>query len=224
MSAASASQDLSEQVPTTMEQWKELATAMDLDNKSLKGCQTLAPRSKVTYEQFLLFRTVISKKEPADFDPASFGLKEQHDRATQLLKASDQFQSYVNAIKMDTFYAKDAFGLLRHSQREVLESRKDERAVNLTFISLLHAISNTYPGCKNRWRFSRHPLTATFGHFGGKTRGFTATTKGQLQDKGTDQIVAIVDSTVEAPTLQVDIYEASQIVAWVKSYPEPKYQ
>jgi hypothetical protein len=50
MSAAAASQDLSEQVPATKEQWEELATAMGLDNKSLKGCQTLSPKSEVTYE------------------------------------------------------------------------------------------------------------------------------------------------------------------------------
>jgi hypothetical protein len=160
-------------------------------------------------------------------------LKEKHDRAKQLLKASDLFQSYINAIKMNTFDAKDAFGLLRDSQREVLEctansenilARKDERAVNWTFIPLLQAISKTSPGCKNWWRFSRYPLTATFGTFGGKIRGFTATTKGQLQDKSTYKIQAIVDSTAEAPTLQVDINEASQIVAWVKNYPEPKYE
>jgi hypothetical protein len=188
----------------------------------LRGFDHFVSASKITQQQFLLFRTVITKKDPANFDAAAHGIGTEITTARGILQQSGPFQSYAQAIPNNGFQGSGDFSPLRKQQFEVSEPDKDETPVNSTFINMLQAIAETGPAphcC--RWRHTKQRFQAIFGY----DRGYTAVTDGQLQVYGTNAIQAIVecksDTREGAFGMGVDMQEAAQIVAWIKCHEAP---
>lgn len=218
---------LFEEVPRDERAWQSAAAAAGVANKTLQSYDNFKSASKVTKPQFLLYRTIFVKKAPTEFDPNVFGLGTEITNARTLLRRSRGFQSYITAIRTNSFGGMRQFTALREQQREVLEcqsgtgsilTQKDESPVNATFINMLQAIGTVAPTIRARWRHTKIELTANFGH----GRSFTAITDGQLQDIQTGKIRALVECKREVRvkhSMKTDMQEASQIVALMRHFP-----
>lgn len=223
-----------EETPASPEAWTTAATKANVTNKSLKDCENLRSGSEVTHEQFLLFRAYCPGRGPCTFDGETHGLADKIQRAKLALAESKPFQEYLAAIHSGKAldFVMEMFKVPYVQQREVLQSAQkvrsrltdiDETSVNSSLISFLQAVTSTVPEHTSQWRSTRIRLTASFTATE-KTRQYVALTDGQLQDLNNDEIQATVeckrrDRPHHSP--QVDMQEVSQVVAWVKEYPEP---
>ncbi|KAH8704991.1 hypothetical protein BGW36DRAFT_353421 [Talaromyces proteolyticus] len=220
-----------EKVPGSETKWKQVVNDAHLWEKTLQVFNNFQSASKLTQDQFLLFRTIVLKRGTS-FDPAKFNIQQEHQQARALLNASTNFQSYKADIRNRTFVGQGEFGLLRKQQREVLEydssdedklTRIDETPVNATFINLLQAISEIPATPTSHWRHSKMEFVADFRH----GRKYTAITDGQLQDNQNHAIKAIIECKKDVRKENIvatDMQEAAEIVAWIKCYPKPEHQ
>jgi hypothetical protein len=189
----------------------------------LRSFNDFRSASKISQRQFLLFRTVIDKQDPSDFNAALYGIGPEILAARAILQASGPFQSYIQAIANNGYQQGSGdFGPLRKQQREVSESDKDETPVNATLINMLQAISETGPAPhRSRWRHTNKSFQAFFGY----GRGYVAVTDGRLEAYADNAIEAIVECKSETragnAARRVDMQEAAQIVAWIKEYDTP---
>lgn len=218
-------------VPKNQAEWTTSAAAANVVNKSLKSCRQLRSGSRISQVQYLLFRTIWPMiKVPQAFNPTIFNLATEVQQARQMLGNSPAFQNYLAAIGTNTFQNTEEFTVPLLQQREVLDAPDpqgrnkladiDETSVNSSLISLLQAITSIDPTPSHKWRSARICLVAKFG----RARQYMAYTDGQLQDVNSKRINTIIECKVGARSKhspQVQMQEVSQIVAWIKEYPEP---
>lgn len=111
-------------------------------NKSLRSCIDLRSGSRVTEEQFLLFRTICPRvARPTVFDPATFGLTQAIQNARGILATSSDYQFYKQNVRTADWASQglNIFTLPLRSQETVQKplqhgnedmTRADETSVN----------------------------------------------------------------------------------------------
>ncbi|PLB48479.1 hypothetical protein P170DRAFT_477094 [Aspergillus steynii IBT 23096] len=225
-------------LPTNEEEWQNAARASNVTDKSLHSCVELRSGSRVTQEQFLLFRTICPKfQEPYMFNSATLNLTARLLRAGTILAGSIEFQDYVSVLRANQWSNPNKFERVLEQQWEVLRCydskneliEHDEHVVNSSFILLLQTMLSLAPAPTREWRVSKRYLSADFRTVRQLRRDtnsakhrFIAITGGQLRHIAAGQIEAIVECKVRKaimPQPQVDMQEVSQIVAWIKQYP-----
>ncbi|KAJ9371262.1 hypothetical protein DTO282E5_4117 [Paecilomyces variotii] len=215
-------------------EWLAEARRRNIAHKSIKTCSDLRSGSKVTEEQFLLFRTLVPSVEHR-FDPNVFGLAAQYSQAAGRLGGSLDFQAYLSNIGATTtainqWHLDTLFKVPLAQQRHVCSTtfrdraklaRRSESAVNTSLISFLQALTMVagLPTCQ--WNGDRIPLEADFGAPAGS---FIAVTDGQLQAVTSKRILALVECKRwerHKHSPQVEFQETAQMVSWIKEFPDP---
>ncbi|XHF96619.1 hypothetical protein AWENTII_000242 [Aspergillus wentii] len=217
-------------VPSDTHEWEQAAIA--------------ARVLEVTQKQFLLYRTIcLAIEVPDRLRISKFNYFRLRD-AERILRESITFQNYILAISLGQTLGLGDFGLVLEQQleiREVLEdpikmqlklTEFDESIVNTSLIYFLQALTRTippdtpnHPRCK--WRLKKIALRAHFGNVNGQNHGFVAITDGQMQDITTGRIKAIGQCKKgrrQNHTPQVDMQEASELVALIMEYPDGRLQ
>lgn len=222
------------EVPRNRAKWMSAATTAQVVSRTLRSCSNLKSGSAVTKEQFLLFRTICpDTRDPDTFNGAIFGLTPYLTQASNILQHAD-FQNYLMALRTRGWNNLSTFQGTTIQQRDVTDNmrktgkltRIDEENVNASLITFLQAITALATTCRRQWRPTRISLTADFGMAAGDSepRKYVAITDGQLQDTTPgSNIRAVVECKTRRRTqhsLQVDMQEVSQMVAWVKEYPD----
>lgn len=190
--------------------------------------------SRVTQEQFLLFRAICKKiRDPNRFNAASLNLGAYLQQARQMLRNSPEFQNYLAAIGTKPLQSIGMFHIPLLQQREVLIlpqknatplNKIDETSVNSSFISFLQAITAIDPAPDHEWRSLRIRLHANFGIVRGKAKEYVSVTDGQFQHINSDNIMAIAECKQGSRRTAVDMQEVAEIVAWIKEYPNRNVQ
>ncbi|KAK2755040.1 hypothetical protein FQN54_006568 [Arachnomyces sp. PD_36] len=223
-------------VPDDKRTWKKAAEKASIDQKSLRWCQNLRSGSKITHEQFLLFRAICPDARHSNtFNEATHHLDMELLDARQYLAGSLAFQNFLIAIEQpatQTLEEFNRFDTTLLQLREVMASSDpdpndhelavtDETSVNSSLISFLQATAATIPGPEYQWRSARVRLTANFGTPTNSNQ-YIAFTDGQLQHIVNKNILAIAEcKRYERSSHQpaVEMQEVGQVVAWLKSYP-----
>ncbi|KAJ9203906.1 hypothetical protein DTO166G4_8522 [Paecilomyces variotii] len=207
----------------TASEWREEVRERNLQGKSLALCpNNLESGSRVTEEQFLLFRTLFPLTR-GRFDANLFGLSVEYQQAGVLLLGSADFQAYLQRISggatiLRQWHQDTLFKVpLAQQQHAVLPgglklTRRSESVVNVSIISYLQALAMVAAPISGEWSASRDSLQADFG----RERRFTAVTDGQLQEVTTKRILALVECKRDQRLRhnpQVEMQETAQMVA-----------
>ncbi|KAJ9317239.1 hypothetical protein DTO271D3_2529 [Paecilomyces variotii] len=212
----------------TASEWREEVRERNLQGKSLAVCpNNLESGSRVTEEQFLLFRTLFPPTR-GHFDANLFGLSVEYQQAGVLLLGSADFQAYlqrISATSLSQWHQDTLFKVpLAQQQQAVLPggsklTRRSESVVNVSIISYLQALAMVATPISGEWSASRISLQADFG----SGRRFTAVTDGQLQEVTTKRILALVECKRDQRlrhSPQVEFQETAQMVAWIREFPD----
>ncbi|KAL3478767.1 hypothetical protein BJX99DRAFT_256180 [Aspergillus californicus] len=156
----------------------------------------------------------LKNKSPADFDeyrPASRMSKEHfvvlRTITRKLLSGSNDFQAYLIAVPDRTLAGRGDFGPLRKQQLEIILPEETADKLGKRDESPRH---------------SKICLEAKFGHATGPTRSYKSVTDGQLQDRNTIKIRAVVECKSMKRndcSLAVTMQEAAMLVAWIREFP-----
>ncbi|RAL16587.1 uncharacterized protein BO97DRAFT_336129 [Aspergillus homomorphus CBS 101889] len=220
-------------IPSTANEWDTLAVAYGVTTRSLKSCKNLVSGSRVTREQYLLFRTLYP--DPSTFfTPALYGLTADMQTARGMLTACPQFQAYLNAIPNHQWNDPQIgrfFNTLHHQWLVAAAGTPgceawpavDEAMVNPPLIEFLNALSVLRTDQRRCWTLRHSVLRA---QFYGRERSYVACTDGQLIDYPTQELKALVeckksdrDSSSGRRTVMQEIAE---LVAWIKACPDPR--
>ncbi|KAJ9273466.1 hypothetical protein DTO212C5_540 [Paecilomyces variotii] len=214
----------------TAAEWREEVRERNLQGKSLAvSPNNLQSGSRVTEEQFLLFRTLFPPTREC-FDANLFGLSVEYQQAGVLLLGSADFQAYLQRISggatsLSQWHQDTLFKVpLAQQQQAFLPggsklTRRSESVVNASIISYLQALSMVATPISGEWSANRIPLEADFG----SGRKFTAVTDGQLQEVTTKHILALVECKRDERlrhSPQVEFQETAQMVAWIREFPD----
>ncbi|KAB8256852.1 hypothetical protein BDV32DRAFT_152872 [Aspergillus pseudonomiae] len=218
-------------LPETERKWKETARKYKVKNQSLRMNLKLHSASRVSYKQFLLFRTILpSIIRPRQLNNQTLGIAPRMTLARQLLGRA-AFRDYISDLT--TRQSQGAawagnyrlFRIPAIQQQQVirngLRDEGSEASVNTAIVSFLQAIADLFPQSGRQWTADRIKLTADFGTVSRK-RQFVAYTDGQLVDTSSREIVALIECkrfrrAHHSPA--VDMQEVAQMVAWVKEHP-----
>ncbi|RWQ99683.1 hypothetical protein C8Q69DRAFT_494996 [Paecilomyces variotii] len=214
----------------TAAEWREEVRERNLQGKSLAvSPNNLQSGSRVTEEQFLLFRTLFPPTREC-FDANLFGLSVEYQQAGVLLLGSADFQAYLQRISggatsLSQWHQDTLFKVPLAQQQQAFLSggskltRRSESVVNASIISYLQALSMVATPISGEWSANRIPLEADFG----SGRKFTAVTDGQLQEVTTKHILALVECKRDERlrhSPQVEFQETAQMVAWIREFPD----
>ncbi|GAB1201872.1 hypothetical protein APSETT445_000464 [Aspergillus pseudonomiae] len=218
-------------LPETERKWKETARKYKGKNQSLRMNLKLHSASRVSYKQFLLFRTILpSIIRPQLLNNQTLGIAPRMTQARQLLGRA-AFRDYISDLT--TRQSQGAawagndrlFRIPAIQQQQVirngLRDEGSETSVNTAIVSFLQAIADLFPQSGRQWTADRITLTADFGTVRRK-RQFVAYTDGQLVDTFSREIVALIEykrSRRAYHSPAVDMQEVAQMVAWVKQHP-----
>ncbi|RWQ99691.1 hypothetical protein C8Q69DRAFT_503212 [Paecilomyces variotii] len=152
-------------------EWLAEARRRNIAHKSIKTCSDLRSGSKVTEEQFLLFRTLVPSVEHR-FDPNVFGLAAQYSQAAGPGLPTCQWNGDRIPLEADFGAPAGSFiavtdGQLQNITRKWNIEPDRSSPVDLTGLPT------------SQWNGDRIPLRADFG---GPAGSFIAVTDGQLQD------------------------------------------
>ncbi|KAL4947789.1 hypothetical protein BDW69DRAFT_189868 [Aspergillus filifer] len=185
--------------PRTLAQCEDEAQKVNVQNTSLKGFPNHQSGSKVTWEQFLVQRTLVKTKSRLDIRsnaPTLLGVKLV--QARQQLAASQDFQSFILALQ------------------------NPESPVNAMLIKFLQSVYSILPAPIAEWRHTKIRLTADYGVVNKMSRKMVAVTDGQLQAVQSKEIMALIKGKEEprsSTNAGVDMQEAALFLAWIKEFP-----
>ncbi|KAE8401780.1 hypothetical protein BDV37DRAFT_285332 [Aspergillus pseudonomiae] len=221
-------------LPETEREWKEAARKYKVKNQNLCMNLKLHSASRVSYKQFLLFRTILpSIVPPQQLNNQTLGIAPLIGQAKQLL-SDVAFQDYILDVStrqiQGTWSA--AWGgndrLFRvpaiQQQQVIRDELRDERceaSVNTSIVSFLQAIAELVPQSGRQWTADRIKLIADFSTRR-RNRQFVAYTDGQLEDTASRRPLALIEckrSRRDDHSPDVDMQEVAQMVAWVKQHP-----
>ncbi|KAL1886415.1 hypothetical protein Plec18167_000345 [Paecilomyces lecythidis] len=219
-------------------QWDNEARRKNVASRPLKSCRNLQSGSKITEEQFLLFRTLFPRTR-RNFTPNRFGLNTFYQQANLFLVNPD-FQEYLVRITaggpsqahFTQWTQNTLFKVPLVQQRQITSTKYGagskitqltESAVNTSLVSFLQALAMLAAPLNSQWNANMIPLEAYFGSPRGQRRAYTAVTDGQLQNLSSKEILAFLECKrglrlKHSP--QVEMQENAQAVAWVKEYPD----
>ncbi|OGM40373.1 hypothetical protein ABOM_010591 [Aspergillus bombycis] len=221
-------------LPETEREWKETARNYKVKNQSLWMNLKLQSASRVSYKQFLLFRTILpSIVPPQQLNIQTLGIAPLMVQVNQLLSGV-AFRDYI--LNLTTRQIRGTWSAawggndrlfrvpaIQQQQviRNELQDESTEASVNTSIVSFLQAIAELVPQSGRQWTADRNKLTADFSTRRRK-RQFVAYTDGQLEDTFSRQILALIEckrSRRDDHTPAVDMQEVAQMVAWVKQDP-----
>ena len=88
-------------LPQSQADWNYVTTQANLSHRSLRSCTDLMSGSRVTEEQFILFRTICPpSSNPILFNPATYGLGQKILRAHTMLAQDTDFLYYTANVGM----------------------------------------------------------------------------------------------------------------------------
>lgn len=223
-------------LPATPLTWETEAREAGVHEESLQSCQSIESASKVTRKQFLQYRVLCPASiPPPQLDVSQLGLGAEHATAQQLLSANADFLQFLRTLDGYPAAQMGQFTGVFQQIKEVLDGQDqhrvklrgiDETSVNSALISLLQALQVMGAAMHCHWRSTRIKLEACFG--GGndpeerRKMELVAITDGQLQKITNDEIVCLIECKRygrQYHSPQVEMQEASQIVAWIHEFP-----
>lgn len=195
-----------QQVPKYLADFVTAAASAGTSGRPLKSCRDLRSGSKITQEQYLLFR-IIYATPTRTFDPLPFGLANYVQQA-RVIMAGPDFQNYLVAVRsnhpplasLPAWTQNEKLKIAFRQQQEIVHGRPDgsapvEVVVNGFLISFLKSIAELVPDAnRNReWTADALRLTPSWGRVrNGDERTYTAITDGQLRYTNGD-ICALVE-------------------------------
>lgn len=218
-------------LPQSQAQWDTAAIRVDLRHKSLRSCRNLLSGSRVSPEQFLLFRAICPAVSPRiSLNFATYGFEQNIPVARHMLAQSHDFSNYIANVGTTNLVGLGRYTVTLMTQSLVTRdlfrpSSAGETTVNTSLLDLLNAITSTIPGTTLVWNPERQSLTANFGRVKNDPtpRKYTAETDGELEDTVSRRIRAIIECKKSARlsnTPQVQMQEVAQMVAWIKEHPD----
>lgn len=220
-------------LPRTVTDWLNAAERHRVRNTSLLGFNDHHSGSQVTFRQFLTFRTLVIPHPAKEFDPAQWGLAQNFAIAAQELDGSQDFLSFINAMRHPPAQPTGDFSQIPKMYAEVTREpnnlnaeklqKADETPVNVSLICLLQAIADVPTKAVAEWRHTKVRFEAQFGTLAsGERRKMTAITDGQLQSRTSHEVRAIVECKRRARTPQnisITMQESALLLAWIKEFP-----
>lgn len=96
----------------------------------------------------------------------------------------------------------------------------DEQAVNTHLIELPNALTFFARNDNRIWSAQRRRFVVDFGTVNGQRRRFVACTDGQLEDRDTRDVKAIIECKQDERPIKTEKQETAEIVAWIKQHPD----
>ncbi|KAI2987178.1 Aldehyde reductase 1 [Aspergillus niger] len=214
--------------PKSSDEWIKAARAYNLNGNTLCTWPNLLSGSKVSKEQFLLYRIVCpERKKPRELDLTWFGVPHNTIAdAQEMLNQSDAYRHYLHNIQNGD-WANPALGVFGPALRLQAEIWKgwnstrvdatDEDTVKSALIELLNVLTSTSTDGSCWWRTYNRRLT-----YQANGNSYTAVTDGQLEDQQSQCInlpIECKDFLRDRRLSKVTMQEASQLVALVNQVP-----
>ncbi|KAN0075608.1 hypothetical protein V8E54_006878 [Elaphomyces granulatus] len=229
-------------VPADRTDWKDCVTAANLQGRTINTFTGMKSASKITQEQFLLLKVVWpDRKNALQFNPATYGLRQQFTDACRVLAGFPNFQSFLRSIQTDSAVTKlqlndpmdlGVFELVRQGQRDIdsytesnvpqiapglqvnlsIPRKLDEEVVNMGLVLLLNALAIKTPNVTTTCFSERAAISARF-----MQDRYEARTDGVLlhRDRTVQAILEVKPRPRDKLRPHIQMEESAEMVAWI---------